>query len=173
MRYEGNYHVSKENENYKLLATDIAQQTLKVVDRSFRSFFNLLKAKRTGSYEAKVRLPGYLPKDGHFLLIIPMRPRDWAKISKRDWLFSIPMSREFRRQHGSVSIQIPDRLRTKTIKEIRILPKFGGKFFDVSFVYESGIEPQVEKTGEVLGIDLGLDKNYIAFLPISNEYQRL
>ncbi len=157
LRYEGNYHVSKENENYKLLATDIAQQTLKVVDRSFRSFFNLLKAKRTGSYEAKVRLPGYLPKDDYFLLIIPMRPRDWDKISKRKWLFNIPMSREFRSQYSSVSIQIPERLRSKTVKEIRILPKLGGKCFDVSYVYESGIEPQVEKTGEILGIDLGLD----------------
>ena len=91
------------------------------------------------------------------MLIIPMRPRDWAKISKRDWRFSIPMSREFRHQSGSVSIQIPERLRTKTVKEIRILPKFGGKFFDISFVYEAGIEPQVEKTGAVLGIDLGLN----------------
>ncbi len=157
LRYEGNYHLSKENENYKLLATDIAQQTLKVVDRSFRSFFNLLKAQPTASYKAKVRLPGYLPKDDYFLLIIPMRPRDWDKISKRHWLFNIPMSREFRSQYGSVSIQIPERLRSKTVKEIRILPKFGGKCFEVSYVYESGIEPQVEKTGEILGIDLGLD----------------
>lgn len=43
LRDEGNDHHSKGNENYKLLATDIAQQTLKIVDRSFQSFFKLLQ----------------------------------------------------------------------------------------------------------------------------------
>jgi transposase len=50
LRYESNYHYCKGNENYKLLNTDIAQQTLKVVDRSFRSFFNLIKAAKQGLY---------------------------------------------------------------------------------------------------------------------------
>jgi hypothetical protein len=40
LAYEANYHACKENENYKLLNTDIAQQTLKVVDRSFKSFLS-------------------------------------------------------------------------------------------------------------------------------------
>lgn len=40
--YEANYHVCKDNENYALLNTNIAQQTLKAVDRVFRSFFGLL-----------------------------------------------------------------------------------------------------------------------------------
>jgi hypothetical protein len=41
MRYENAYHVCKENENYKSLGTDLAQQIMKVVDRSFKSFFAL------------------------------------------------------------------------------------------------------------------------------------
>ena len=39
LRYEENYHVCKYNENYKLLQAGVSQQTLKVVDRSFKSFF--------------------------------------------------------------------------------------------------------------------------------------
>ncbi|MDZ4877404.1 MAG: hypothetical protein CLLPBCKN_006839 [Chroococcidiopsis cubana SAG 39.79] len=39
LRYESNYHQCKGNENYKLLNTDIAQQTLKVVDRYFPLLF--------------------------------------------------------------------------------------------------------------------------------------
>ena len=63
LRYESNYHVCKDNENYKLLNTDIAQQTLKVVDRSFRSFFNLIKAAKQGLYRFdKISLPRYLKK---------------------------------------------------------------------------------------------------------------
>lgn len=157
LRYEGNYHHSKGNENYDLLATDIAQQTLKVVDRSFRSFFKLLQLKQRGEYTAKVNIPDYLPKDGHFLLIIPVRPRDVARIEKKGWIFSVPMSRTFRRKHGEVSFSIPERLRDKAIKEIRILPKLGARVFDVSYVYEAGVEEQVEQTGEMLGIDFGLN----------------
>jgi len=104
LRYEGNYHYAKENENYKELPTDIAQQTLKIVDRSFRSFFKLLQLKQAGGYQAKVSIPHYLPKDGHFLLTIPMQPRDWAKLPAREWVFNIPMSRPFRRQWGVVPI---------------------------------------------------------------------
>ncbi|NEO07453.1 MAG: transposase [Moorea sp. SIO3I8] len=68
LRYESNYYHSKENENYKLLPTDIAQQTLKIVDISFKSFFGLIKLKSSGGYQEKVRIPNYLPKDGHFIL---------------------------------------------------------------------------------------------------------
>lgn len=158
LQYEGNYHHSKENENYKALATDIAQQTLKVVDRSFRSFFKLLQAKQRGEVAAKVSIPHYLPKDGYFLLIIPVRGRDLKeRLPKKDWMFTVPSSRAFRREHGEVSFQIPERLRDQVIKEIRILPKMGARYFDVSYVYEAEPMPKVEQTGRALGIDLGVD----------------
>ena len=38
LTYESNYHECKTNENYKLLQAGVAQQILKVVDRSFKSF---------------------------------------------------------------------------------------------------------------------------------------
>lgn len=41
LNYEFNYHECKSNENYKLLQAGISQQTLKMADRSFKSFFNL------------------------------------------------------------------------------------------------------------------------------------
>jgi putative transposase len=157
LSYEGNYHHAKENENYKELPTDIAQQTLKIVDRSFKSFFKLLQLKLSGGYQAKIRIPGYLPKDGHFLLVIPIRSRDWDKLPGKGWIFTVPMSRSFRRQYGTVSFSIPERLRDKTIKEIRILPKLGTRYFDVAYVYEAPDVEKVEPTGEMLGIDLGLD----------------
>lgn len=158
LRYEGNYHHAKNNENYGLLATDIAQQTLKIVDRSFRSFFKLLQIKQRGEYTAKVNIPCYLPKDGYFLLVIPVRERDLTRrLPKKNWLFTIPSSRAFRREYGEVSFEIPEMLRGRTIKEIRILPKLGARFFDVSYVYEAEPEPQVEQTGAMLGIDFGLE----------------
>ncbi|WP_254172982.1 RNA-guided endonuclease InsQ/TnpB family protein [Planktothrix pseudagardhii] len=157
LRYEGNYYHSKGNENYELLATDIAQQTLKIVDRSFQSFFKLLQMKQRGELNVKVNIPGYLPKDGYFLLVIPIRPRDLEKMPSKNWVFTVPTSRKFRREVGTFSFTIPERLRGFNIKEIRILPKTGGRYFDAAFVYEGAEEKQVEPSQEMLGIDLGLN----------------
>ncbi|HAJ59624.1 MAG TPA: transposase [Cyanobacteria bacterium UBA8543] len=155
LRYEGSYHLCKTNENYQLLATDIGQQTLKIVDRAMNGFFKMKELKNSGQYNARVRLPGYLPKDGFFPLIIPIRHRDWAKLSDKGWVYSVPMARAFKRHIGTVSFPIPERVRDKQVKEIRILPKYGAKFFDVAYVYEQEDETQVVGT-EVIGIDLGV-----------------
>ncbi|MDJ0713695.1 MAG: transposase [Prochloraceae cyanobacterium] len=156
LRYESSYHYSKSNENYILLPTDIGQQTLKVVDRAFRGFFNLIKLKNAGQYNAKVRLPGYLPKDGFFALIIPIRARDWDKLKDKEWQFSIPMSRPFKRSFGSVTLTIPEKIRNKQVKEIRILPKYKARFFDVAYVYEQ-VEEKLAVGSDVIGIDVGLN----------------
>jgi len=151
LRYESNYHYCKNNENYKLLNTDIAQQTLKVVDRSFRSFFNLMKAAKQGLYRfEQIRLPGYLPKDGYFPLIVP-------RIKVKEGQFEIPMSNEFRKQFGAVRIPFPERLVGKKLKEVRILPKYKARFFEVEYIVEAEAQPQSVDPTHALAIDLGLD----------------
>ncbi|HAX77934.1 MAG TPA: transposase [Cyanobacteria bacterium UBA11372] len=154
LRYESAYHHCKTNENYKLLATDIGQQTLKVVDRAFQSFFGLLEAKRTGTFTAKLSIPRYLDKEGYFALIIPIRARQVFK----DWKFPIPLSRDFKRLvGGSVTLEIPERLRGKRIKEIRIYPKYNARAFDVSYIYESEDVPAKVNPEYMMGVDLGMD----------------
>lgn len=151
LRYESNYHHCKGNENYRLLNTDIAQQTLKVVDRSFRSFFNLIKCAKQGLYHfEQIRLPGYLPRDGFFPLIMP-------RIKVKDGSFEIPMSNEFRKQFGSIQIPFPRRLMGKKLKEVRILPKYKARFFEVEYIVEAEPEPQPARPNNSLAIDLGLD----------------
>ncbi len=154
LRYESAYHHCKTNENYKLLATDIGQQTLKVVDRTFQSFFGLIEAKRTGAFTAKVSIPRYLDKEGYFALIIPIRARQVFN----DWRFPIPLSRDFKRQvGGSVTLEIPPRLRERRIKEIRLYPKYNARAFDVSYIYESDDTPAQVDPAQMMGIDLGMD----------------
>jgi IS605 OrfB family transposase len=150
LRYESAYHLCKGNENYQLLNTDIAQQTLKVVDRTFRSFYGLIKAVKSSVFQQKVRLPHYLPKDGYFALIIP-------RIKVKDGKFKIPMSNAFKRQFGEVTIDFPSRLNAKTIKEVRIHPKYDARFFEVEYVSESEIETVATVKDSALAIDLGLD----------------
>ncbi|NEP83667.1 MAG: IS200/IS605 family element transposase accessory protein TnpB [Okeania sp. SIO3B3] len=150
LRYESNYHYCKDNENYQLLQTDIAQQTLKVVDRSFKSFFNLIQKAQESLYRwEQIRIPRYLKKEGYFPLIIP-------RIKVRNGYFNIPMSRKFKAEYGAVKIPFPQRLVGKNLKEVRIIPRYGARFFEVEFITEE--EPQtVVKSDNALAIDQGLD----------------
>ena len=70
LSYQNNYAVLKTSENYKLLNSNMAQQILKEVDGSFKSFFGLLKKKNKGEYKEKIKLPNYLPKNSFTTLVI-------------------------------------------------------------------------------------------------------
>ena len=49
--YEKNYAILKTSENYRLLNSNMAQQILKEVDGSFKSFFGLLKLAKQGKFK--------------------------------------------------------------------------------------------------------------------------
>ncbi len=151
LTYESNYHICKSNENYRLLNTDIAQQTMKVVDRSMRSFLGLLKAIRSGRCDQKPQLPRYLPKEGYFPLIIPR-----IKV-KDDGTFAVPMSQQFKRENGEVRIALPERLKNQRIKEVRINPKYSARWFEIEYIYEDEkIKTSVDST-KAISLDLGVD----------------
>ena len=113
LRYEENYPICKGNENYGLLQAGVAQQILKMADRSFRSFFGLLQKVKSGDYGSKaVRLPYYREKGGLFNLILSTNA-----INIKNGFLTVPMSREYmKRHHGHrIRIPVPDRLKDKTI----------------------------------------------------------
>ncbi|MDJ0631782.1 MAG: transposase [Xenococcaceae cyanobacterium MO_188.B29] len=150
LTYESNYHICKSNENYQWLNTDIAQQTMKVVDRSMRSFLGLLKAISIGRCDQKPQLPKYLPKEGYFPLIIP-------RIRLKDGIFAIPMSREFKKEYGEVKIQLPERLKDKELKEVRIHPKYSARWFEIEYIYvDEKVETSVDPS-KAIALDLGVD----------------
>jgi len=151
LRYESAYHALKDNENYKLLNTDIAQQTMKVVDRNFKSFFALISKAKQGDYKfSNIKLPHYLPKDGYFMLIIP-------RFTVKDGYFTVPMSNAFKKEFGTVKLPFPKNLDKKQVKEIHIIPKHNCKFFEIDFVYIQEQQTMQLNPNNALGIDLGLD----------------
>lgn len=156
LTYESNCHECKNNENYKLLQAGVAQQTLKVVDRSFKSFFNLLKKCKVGDYRYHdVKIPHYRKPGEMFNLVLSTNA-----IIIRDNNLMLPMSRKFRSLHPEVkeiAIPFPKRLSDKTIKEVRILPCSNGKVFKIQYVYEVSKEPVSLNRDNVLSIDLGID----------------
>jgi putative transposase len=152
LSYKSNYHLSKSNENYKALNSNIAQQILMRVDSSFSSFFASIKKVKEGKQSSNsVKIPGYLEKDGFFAIIIGQ-----IIISEKG-ILNVPMSCAFRREYGSIKIKVPDNLKNKKIKEIRIVPKFKARFFEVQYSYEIPESEKRYNPNNALAIDLGLD----------------
>ena len=155
LKYEENYHVRKENENYGLLQAGVSQQILKVADRSFKSFFNLIKKAKSGEYRFKdIKMPRYREKGGMFNLILSTNA-----INVKDGFLTIPMSRGFSKRHGHKQIKIPfpTRLKEKNIKEVRICPVYNGRYFKIQYCYLQEKEPQDVSPDNVLAIDIGLE----------------
>ena len=155
LNYEENYHVCKENENYGLLQAGVSQQTLKVADRSFKSFFNLLKKAKKGEYRFQdIKIPHYREKGGMFNLILSTNA-----INIKDGFLMIPMSRCFSRLHDGRQIKIPfpARLENKKIKEVRICPVYNGRYFKIQYCYLQEEEKQNVDQDKVLAIDIGLE----------------
>ena len=153
LRYESNYHELKNSVNYKLLNSNMAQQTIKDVDLMFKSFFALIKLAKQGKYNFKhIRLPKYLPKNGYSSLII-------AQFSvKDDNVLTIPYSNTFKKRHETkVQVRIPEILEGKKIKEIQIIPKFNARFFEIQYTYEIQEENIELNTNNALAIDLGVN----------------
>jgi len=148
LRYEGNYHDCKENENYKLLQSNIAQQTLKDVDDAFKSFFGAIgKVKKS-------RPPKYREKGGLYQITIAGN-----SISIQDGFLQIPLSRTYSgvlNKH-KIKIKFPERLVGKKINEVKIIPCYGGKFFKIAYCYEVKEENLQLNPEKTLAIDIGLD----------------
>lgn len=181
LTYFDNCRICKENENYKLLPAQVAQQTLRKVDFAFRAFFATV-GKVKG-----VNLPYYKEKGGLFTLTIPSQ-----SIIIHDGFLFVPMSRAFRaiygksklkssdnslgadailpagiapvnssigecRGKGKIKIEVPERVPVNKIKEIRIIPILNGKKFKIQYVYEVEPEQLNLNQSETLAIDLGLE----------------
>ena len=151
LKYEKNYTLLKNSPNYKALNSNMAQQILKEVDGSFKSFFSLLKLAKQGKYVFKdCRLPHYLPKDGYTTLVIGFVRLKGNKLI-------LPFSNSFKKTHKAVEITIPPMLLDKKVKEIRIIPKAKARFFEIQYIYEAECVQRNLNTNNALALDLGIN----------------
>ena len=151
LKYEKNYVLLKNSSNYKTLNSNMAQQILKEVDGSFKSFFGLLKLAKQGKYAFKdCKLPHYLPKDGYTTLVIGFVRLNGNKLI-------LPFSNSFKKTHKPIEIKIPSILLDKKIKEIRILPKAHARFFEIQYIYEAEHTQRNLNKNNALALDLGVN----------------
>lgn len=145
-KYLNYYGVQKRlqgTENYNLLQAQLSQQTIKIVDENFKSFFALLKKKMTA------RIPKYLDKEGFFKLTI-------ATVSIKNGKLQLPYSRSYAKEHDKIYIKVPSILEGKEVKQVWIIPRQEARFFEVQYIYK--VEPKEKKQPKhALAIDLGID----------------
>ena len=172
LNYFKNHTDCQSNENYKLLLTDCAQQTLRLVDRDMKSFFKLLSEKKSGMYSFPVHLPRYKDKDGIMSFAIQGRS---CRIQKNGKV-AIGLTKEFRELYGipyrRFLLTIPKQLHNvQVFKEMRFIPKYGGREFQVEFVYDSTYVEQPRQMSQdangYMSIDLGVT-NLFACTTFSN-----
>ena len=130
-------------ENYSILQAQISQQTLKIIDENFKSFFTLVKKKY------KANIPRYLDKDGFFKLCIPI-------VTIKDSKFQIPYSRSYGKTHNKIYIKVPSKLEGKQVKQIRIVPRQDARFFEVQYIYKVDEPKEKETITNTLAIDFGI-----------------
>ncbi|NMG18176.1 transposase [Brasilonema bromeliae SPC951] len=154
-RYLGKYDLEKEyktNRNYQSLHSQCAQQVLRTVAESFKSFYELDKKARKGDLNQKPRLPNYR-KNG---LASCTYPKQALKLI--DNQIRIPLGQTVNTWFGidSFTIPAPSNLDFASIKELRILPR--NREFYAEFVYEQSRakRPRLNEKW-ALGIDPGIN----------------
>jgi putative transposase len=129
---------------------------MKVVDRTMKSFFGILRQKKEGNYNRPASLPHYLDKDGLFVVLFP-KTGFRIKYGK----VHIGLSKKFREENHveqrDIVLPIPKNISGKHVKEVRLIPKYDGLYYDLEYVYNDRQENVDPDKSKYLSIDLGLD----------------
>lgn len=143
----------KASENFKSLNAQTAQQILKILDRSWKSFFKVIKeyAKHPEKFLGRPKLPGYKEKDGEFVLVFTNQ-----QVKIESGYVTFPKNLQIE--------PIKTRLENDTkVCEVRIIPKGIGYVCEI--VYETQSEEgEINKRwysrrineNRIVGIDFGL-----------------
>ena len=130
-------------------AAQSAQQTLRLLDASWASFFRLVKdwSKNNDKYLGRPGLPKYKPKDGRMVFILTNQ-----QVKLKDDILHFPKAfKEFTMKPRCISLS-----NFKKINQIRIVPR--NQIFCVEIVYSISIDDTLlPDNGRYMSIDLGLD----------------
>ena len=139
-----------EYDDYRQMPTaQSAQQTLKLLDKNWKSYFSAIKewSKNKDKFLGRPKLPKYKPKDGKTILILTNQ-----NVKLKDNVLVFPkvfdgftIAPVFTKFDNFVSFQ-----------QVRILPKH--KSFVIELVYNVEIsDSKLPDNGRYLSIDIGLD----------------
>ena len=137
-----------EYPDYREMPTaQTAQQTLRILDKNWTSFFAAIKDWKAHpeKYKGRPKLPKYKPKDGYFPLVLTNQ-----NCKLKDGVIRFPRVFQGFTVKAIFSSQ-PDAV----FKQARIIPH-GGEI-DLELVYEIPEVEEKENNGRYAAIDIGVD----------------
>lgn len=129
--------VDSKQQDYYQLPTKVSQQTLKLLEQNFKSFFGSLKSKKV----KKCNIPKYLDKEGRFTSVYTIQ-----SISKK------------RLRSGYVKlsgIDVEVKTDKRDIRQVRVIHK--GNHITIEIIYRKKEKTLKENNGRYCSIDLGLN----------------
>ena len=142
--YAVNRVFTHENQmDYRALPAKVSKQVQMLVDKSFKSYFALVKKKTKREYDSPVRIPRYLHKTkGRCTLPYP-----------KD---ALSLKEEGTVKFSKTGIKIKTKVEKERIQGARIVPK--GNHFVIEILYKKSKKPLVSDTiQKVAFIDPGLN----------------
>ena len=126
-----------------------AQQTLRLLDANWKSFFKSVKdwSKNKDKYSGRPKLPKYKPKDGQMVLVTTNQ-----QVKQKGDLLTFPKS------FGGFTIKprCVNLSNFEKLNQVRIVPQ--NQIFCVEIVYSIVIDDNpLRDDGRIMSIDLGLD----------------
>lgn len=143
-----------DNVDYRSLPNKVSKATMRLVDKNFKSFFKLITKKVKGQYEKPINIPNYLHKTkGRFLVhyekgALSFKDKGFIKLSQTQIKLKTDLDREM-------------------VKFARIVPKNGYYVIEIGYTKEVKVKKQ---TGEVAGIDLGLNNLMTVAMPAGENF---
>lgn len=146
IQYNELFKLCKDSESYKEIGSNVGQQTLKILDKNWKSFFVAIKDwnKNPSKYLGRPKLPKYKDKDGRNILGI-----DNIKFSIRDgylrfsWQPLKPLNNIFKTNVSGKLMQV------------RFIPK--KSHYVMEIVYEMEVLDICLNPNRIIGIDLGIN----------------
>ena len=153
IRYEELDRILKadlEFDDYRQMPTaQAAQQTLRVLDKNWKSFFKAIKewSRNKDKFLGRPKLPGYKAKDGNTILIMTNQ-----NVKFKDNILVFP-----RAFNGfTICPKFMEKNNFSSFQQVRFLPRY--KHIVVEVVYNIEIpDVKLEDNGKYLGVDIGLD----------------
>ena len=129
--------------DYRALPSKVSKQVQMLVDKSFKSYFALVKKKTSGDYSKTVRIPKYLGKTSG-RCVVPY-PKDALSL-KNDGFVKL----------SKTTIVIKTNIDKKNIQGARVVPK--GNHFVIEILYKKMCQPlKSDKPKRVAFVDPGLN----------------
>ena len=129
--------------DYVALPRKVSQQTMKMVDQNFRSFFSSLKATKLKG--KKKSIPHYLNRDnGRYEAIFTNQAISLPMLEKKGYL-----------QLSGTDIHVSTRLKSNQINQVRVVPHCG--YISIEIIYTVTEKTLMNDNNRYGGIDIGVN----------------